>query len=94
MIEAQGVDVSTQLKQYWTMSTLAEIENAAKSLSSQQKQELIQFLGTLLVAESDGGGFRRLPPRERAADFMRWAASHEPGPGLPDSAVGRDAIYD
>ena len=37
---------------------------------------------------------RTLSPAERAADFRRWAASHDSGPGLPDSAVGRDAIYD
>ena len=76
------------------MSTLAEIEKAAEKLSSQQKQELIQFLGSLLRAESNGGALRHLPPGERAADLERWAASHEPGPGLPNSAVGRDAIYD
>lgn len=33
-------------------------------------------------------------PEERAADLIRWAASHHGGPGLPDAAVGRDAIYD
>ena len=33
-------------------------------------------------------------PAERAADLQRWAASHERGPGLPDTAIGRDAIYD
>lgn len=33
-------------------------------------------------------------PEERAADLLRWAASHRVGPGLPDAAVGRDAIYD
>ena len=37
---------------------------------------------------------RELPPAERAADLERWAASHERGPGLPDSAIGRDAIYE
>ena len=76
------------------MSTLADIEKAVEKLSSQQKQELIQFLGALLQAESSGGALRSLPPTERAADLERWAASHERGPGLPDSAVGRDAIYD
>lgn len=60
------------------MSTLSEIEKAAEKLSLQQKQELIQFLSAQLRVESE------LPER--------WAASHEPGPGLPDSAVGRDAI--
>ena len=76
------------------MSTLAEIEKAAKKLSSQQKQELIQFLDALLRAESNGRALRSLPPSERAADLKRWAASHERGPGLPNSAIGRDAIYD
>ena len=33
-------------------------------------------------------------PEERATDLQRWAASHRDGPGLPDSAVGRDPIYD
>ena len=76
------------------MSTLPEIEKAAEKLSSQQKQELIQFLGRLLRAESSGDALRHLPPEERAADLKRWAAGHEPGPGLPNSAIGRDAIYD
>ena len=76
------------------MSTLSEIEKAVEKLSSQQKQELIQFLGALLQAESNGHALRNLPPAERAADLKQWAASHERGPGLPNSAIGRDAIYD
>ena len=76
------------------MSTLAEIEQAAEKLSPQQKQELMLFLGAQLQAETNGNGQRKLSPAERAADLQRWAASHERGPGLPDSAIGRDAIYD
>ena len=69
------------------MSTLAEIEQAVEKLPTQQKQELMLFLGARLRAEH-----ANLPPAERAADLKRWAASHERGPGLPDSAIGRDAI--
>ena len=76
------------------MSTLTEIELAAEKLSPKQKQELMLFLGAWLRAESNGNGERKLSPAERAADLQRWAASHERGPGLPDSAIGRDAIYD
>ncbi len=76
------------------MSTLAEIERAAVKLSPQQKQELMRFLEALSRAENDGHAPLNLPPNERAADLKRWAASHERGPGLPDSATGRDAIYD
>jgi hypothetical protein len=76
------------------MSTLGDIEKAVEKLSSEQKQELIQFLNALLHAESNGRAIRNLPPTERAEDLKRWAASHEHGPGLPDSAIGRDAIYD
>ena len=83
-----------RVKHHWVMSTLAEIEKAAEKLSSQQKQELIQFLSALLRTESNGRALRNLPPAERAAYLKRWAASHERGPGLPDSAIGRDAIYD
>jgi len=86
--------VPARVKHHWVMSTLAEIEKAAEKLSSQQKQELIQFLSALLRTESNGRALRNLPPAERAADLKRWAASHERGPGLPDSAIGRDAIYD
>jgi hypothetical protein len=82
------------VKHYSTMSTLAEIEKAVEKLSPEQKQELMRFLGAQLQAESNGHVARQLSPAERAADLQRWAASHEPGPGLPDSAVGRDAIYD
>ena len=76
------------------MSTLVEIEEAAAKLSPQQKRELMLFLGGQLRADTNGHAPRKLPPAERAADLQRWAASHERGPGLPDSAIGRDAIYD
>ena len=76
------------------MSTLVEIEKAAEKLSPQQKQELMLFIGERLRAETNGHAPRNLPPAERAAELKHWAASHERGPGLPDSATGRDAIYD
>ena len=76
------------------MKTLSEIEKAVEKLSSEQKQELIEFLSALLQQESKGPTRRDFAPAERAADLERWAASHETGPGLPDSALGRDAIYD
>ena len=76
------------------MSTLAEIEKAAEKLPPQQKQKLMLFLGAQLQTETNGNGHRKLSPAERAQDLLRWAASHERGPGLPDSATGRDAIYD
>lgn len=47
-----------------------------------------------LRMESKGSAPRDLPPSERAADLKSWAASHGRGPGLPDSAIGRDAIYE
>ena len=76
------------------MSTLAEIEKAAEKLSPRQKQELMLFLGEQLRAETNGHAPRNLPSAERATDLKRWAASHERGPGLPNSAIGRDAIHD
>ena len=76
------------------MSTLLEIERAAEKLSLEQKQELMRFLGAQLNAEANGRAVRHRSPAERAADLKCWAASHERGPGLPDSAIGRDAIYD
>ena len=76
------------------MSTLAEIEQAVEKLPTQQKQELMVFLGAQLRNETNGHAPRKLSPTERAADLKRWAASHERGPGLSDSAIGRDAIYD
>jgi hypothetical protein len=76
------------------MSTLAEIEKAAEKLPPDQKRQLLLFLSAQLRTEMNGRAPRNLPPAERAADLRRWAASHERGPGLPDSAIGRDAIYD
>ncbi len=76
------------------MSTLAEIEKAAEKLPRQQQQELMLFLGAKLRAEANGNAPHQLPPAERAADLRHWAASHERGPGLPVSAIERDAIYD
>jgi hypothetical protein len=75
------------------MSALLEIEQAVAKLSPQQKQELMRHLGAQLQ-DTNGHAPRQLAPAERAADLQRWAASHERGPGLPDSAIGRDAIYD
>jgi hypothetical protein len=77
------------------VSTLAEIENAVEKLPLEQKQQLMRFLGQQLRRAKPGGAIpRELSPAERAADLERWAASHEAGPALPDSAIGRDAIYD
>jgi hypothetical protein len=76
------------------MSKLADIEKAVEKLSSKQKQELLEFLAALLRAESNGRAIRNLPPAERAEELKQWAASHERGPGLPNAAIGRDAIYD
>ncbi len=75
------------------MSSLAEIERAAEALPPEQQQKLMLFLGARLRAIRGQDG-HPLPPAERAADLRRWAASHERGPGLPDFAVGREAIYD
>jgi hypothetical protein len=33
-------------------------------------------------------------PSERAADILRWAASHDDGPALPEEATHRDSIYE
>ena len=82
------------MEQYLIVSMLAEIERAAQKLSPEQKRELLLFLSTQLRAEANGDAPLNLAPAERAADLQRWAASHERGPGLPDSAIGRDAIYD
>jgi hypothetical protein len=76
------------------MSKLADIEKAVEKLSSQQKQELLEFLAALLQAESNRHGIRNLTPSERAEELKQWAASHDRGPGLPNSAIGRNAIYD
>ena len=91
---AERIDASVGLKHYCPMSTLAEIEQAAEKLSPQQKRKLMMFLGARLQPEPYSLLPRDLSPAERAADLKRWAARHEHGLGLPDSAVGRDAIYD
>ena len=90
---APVVDAPAVLKHYFTMSSLVEIEKAAEALPPEQKEKLILFLGARL-REASRNGRHKPSPAERAADLQRWAASHERGPGLPDSAVGRDAIYD
>ena len=76
------------------MSTLAEIEQAAENLAPEQKHALMLFLGAQLRVASGSRTPRSLPPAERAADLRCWAASHERGPDLPESAIGRNAIYD
>lgn len=88
------VDAPAPVEHYFSMSTIAEIEKAAERLPREQKQELMLLLGAQLRSEHNGHAPRNLPPTERATDLKRWAASHERGPGLSDSTVGRDAIYD
>ena len=89
-----GVDGFLRVKHYGCMSTLDDIKKAVEKLSSQQKQELIQFLGALLRAESSGRAIRSPSTCRTRSGSKHWAASHERGPALPDSAIGRDAIYD
>ncbi|MGH9620113.1 MAG: hypothetical protein ACRD45_10465 [Bryobacteraceae bacterium] len=36
---------------------------------------------------------KALTPKERAAAFEAWAASHRPTPPLSDFAVSREAMY-
>ncbi len=88
------VDAAGEVEHNLVVSTLAEIERAAEKLSPEQKRELVSFLTAQLRGELNGHAPRNRPPAERAADLRRWAATHERGPGLPDSAIGRDAIYD
>ena len=91
---SSGIDARGTLKQYFIMSTLAEIEKAAEKLTPEQKRQLVLSLSAQLRADMNGRAPRNLSPSERAADLRRWAATHERGPGLPESATGRDAIYD
>jgi len=37
---------------------------------------------------------RNITATERAAAYKRWADSHRDSPGLPDSALRRESIYD
>jgi hypothetical protein len=62
------------LKHYFTMSSLAEIEQAAEKLSPLQKQDLILFLGARLRAERAS-----LPePREFSREQIQsWLAEDE-----------------
>ena len=76
------------------MSKLAEVEKAVKALSQQEKIALLEFLGSHIAPKSETKLPRSLAPQARAEEFKQWAASHKTGPGLPASAVGRDAIYD
>ena len=69
-----AVDAPALLKHYFTMSSLAEIEQAAAALSPQQKQELMLFLGARLRVERMG-----LPePRQFAREQVQsWVAEDE-----------------
>ena len=57
------------------MNTLAEIEAAAESLPSEQKQELLLFLAARLRGEG-----RLPPPREFSSNqISAWIADDEEG---------------
>jgi hypothetical protein len=57
-----------------------------------------QVQGNLLVIEPIIKGtqpfWKTASPQERAADILKWSLQNQDGPGLPDSAVGRDSIYE
>jgi len=90
---ARWIDAPGLIRYHFTMSSLAEIEPAAEALPPEQQHPLMLFLGDRLQP-ANADGLWNLPPAECAADLLRWAASHADGPGLPDSAVGRDAIHE
>ncbi len=48
----------------------------------------------LVPSKSPNVKWHSRTPRQRAEAFLEWAQSHKDGPGLPDSAVGRDGIYE
>ena len=55
----------------------------------------VQGRQVVLSPQHSGEGlWQKASPRERAADILQWAASHQNGPGLSDEAVGRESIYD
>lgn len=58
------------------MSTLAEIETAAETLSAEQQQELLLFLATRLHAANGALPPPRDIPREQ---LDRWIAEDEAG---------------
>ena len=70
----RAVDATALLKHYFTMSSLAEIEQAADKLSPQQKQELMLFLGARLRTGRAG-----LPePRQFSREQVQsWVAEDE-----------------
>ena len=56
------------------MSTLAEIEQAADTLSPEQKQELILFLAARLRAD---GAQMPVPRKSTKEEMARWIAEDE-----------------
>ena len=57
----------------------------------------VEVQGRQVVLSPQNSGqvlWQKPSPQERAADILRWAASHQNGPGLSDEAVGRESIYD
>ncbi|HEY0548899.1 MAG TPA: hypothetical protein VGF13_04800 [Verrucomicrobiae bacterium] len=46
------------------------------------------------ATEQDQPFWKTATPQQRAERFRQWANSHKSGPGLPNSAFGRDSIYD
>ncbi len=80
-------DAPALLKHYFTISLLAEVEQAVEKSSPQQKQELMLFLGARLRAESAG-----LPePRQFSREKVQsWLAEDEAD--LAQSAVEQDSV--
>jgi hypothetical protein len=46
------------------------------------------------IMEMDEPFWKTATPEERAADLIQWAQQHDDGPNLPNSALGRDSIYE
>jgi hypothetical protein len=72
--EKQGVDASSNVGHFPSMSTLIEIEEAADALPPEQKQELILFLAARLRAN----GAEMPAPRRFSKETMDgWIAEDE-----------------
>lgn len=50
--------------------------------------------GALVLSRADEEAGSEVSKEEWVRRFREWADSHEDGPGLPASAVGRDGIYE
>ncbi|MGH9608487.1 MAG: hypothetical protein ACRD34_02340 [Bryobacteraceae bacterium] len=75
-----------------TLTLRPEIEAGLLARAQASGTTVEEYLRSM-IEEAIPKASNPLTPKERAAAFRAWSASHDPTPPLSDFAVSREAMY-